>query len=209
MFRGKRHPGDEALIRRYMADRGIEALLPEDARVVRHVASCGACGRRYAHLAADLDDAGRLSAGTADAAFTAEHLAHQRERILRRIDQHGARVLPFPAADLGGRGPGQARPVLRWVAAAAAAGLVIGLSAGRLLNLRHESASPQVAARDAAPPVLVSARTTPVRPAAFTLQELDDVFVWDVESSPAPRTPELRAIYTLTLEARDTIPPAR
>lgn len=206
MFRGSPHPGDDALIRRYQADRGIEALKPGDERIVRHVEMCGSCGARYETLRAGLDEIGRLSFEAADAAFTADRLVHQRERILRRIDLHGARVLPFPASDHATPAPVLTRPILRWVAAAAAAGLLVGLSAGRMLHLTEESAT-TTAARRVTPPAPGTGRAMAVRTATLTAQDLDDVFLSDVELAlSAPRTPELRAIDSLTLEVRDTLP---
>jgi hypothetical protein len=132
VFRDRRHPGDDALVRRYMADRGFDALQPEDERVVRHVETCASCGVRYQAVRTHLDGAAVASLYAADAVFTEERLARQRERIMRRIDVHGARVLPFPAAEPEARGSTRSPSARRWVAAAAAAGLLVGLTAGRV-----------------------------------------------------------------------------
>lgn len=71
----------------------------------------------------------------ADSYFDDRALETQRARILSRLEQAGqrARVLPFPVA-----GPtvrlGTSHP-RRWISAAAAAGLLIGLVTGQLLHV--------------------------------------------------------------------------
>lgn len=203
MFIRKRHPSDETLVRRYMADRGLDALKPEDARVVRHVDQCAACARRYASVCLQLDAAAAAAVETADAVFTAERLVAQRERIMRRLDGAGARVLTFPAADAERRAQGPDRPLLKWVSVAAAAGLLVGLSVGSILDLGGSGSAPQTA-RSVGPtrgvPVIGAVR--PVGTAA------DDTFLSDLELALSePRIPELQAIDALTLSVRDQRPP--
>jgi hypothetical protein len=203
VFSTKRHPGDDALVRWYMADRGLGALDPKDETVVRHVSGCARCAARYEHVCTDLDAAATAAVEAADAAFTPERLLAQRERILRRIDTAGARVLPFPAADAQNTRPSSTRPMLRWITLAAAAGLLIGIAAGRLLLPVPPGAVPtSTVARTAAP------AGPQVRPAALTLPA-DDPFLSEVESAlSAPRTPELEPIDVMTLQM-NTVPPRR
>ena len=115
----------------------------------RHLECCALCeGRRanLAHLLADVSDVARAEA---DAVFTPERLGRQRDRILQRIERevpHG-RVISFPAGHGQSPMPLRARPDRRWIAGAAAAGLVIGLLAGHLshdLPASGTSATPQV-----------------------------------------------------------------
>jgi hypothetical protein len=93
--------------------------------------------------------------------------------------------------------------MLRWVALAAAAGLLIGIAAGRVLL---------PSAPGSAPVTAVATRTTPVigpqvRSATLT-RPADDPFLSEVESAlSAPRTPELEPIDVMTLQM--TIPPRR
>jgi len=71
----------------------------------------------------------------ADSHFDERALETQRARIMARLEQAGqrARVLPFPGASAGVRpGSGHSR---RWISAAAAAGLLIGLVTGQLLHV--------------------------------------------------------------------------
>lgn len=84
----------------------------------------------------DALDAYRAAAhAEADGHFDERALESQRVRILARLEQvgHRARVLPFPGA-----GPnlrlGTSHP-RRWISAAAAAGLLIGLVSGQLLHV--------------------------------------------------------------------------
>jgi len=56
VFTGKRHLDDNALIRRYLADRGLEALESGDEALLRHLAHCPACDARYAALRSTFDD---------------------------------------------------------------------------------------------------------------------------------------------------------
>jgi hypothetical protein len=69
----------------------------------------------------------------ADAAFPADRLARQQGRILARIEHEGrpGRVIAFPAGHAPVPAALRARPGMRWVAGAAAAGLLIGVLAGQ------------------------------------------------------------------------------
>lgn len=106
-------------------------LAPEQ----QHLASCPACEERRTRLARLLTDVADVVAAQADTVFTAERLAKQRTRILQRIEQearHG-RVISFPAGH-GHASSLRARPGMRWIAGAAAAGLIIGLVGGHLAH---------------------------------------------------------------------------
>jgi hypothetical protein len=198
VFAAKRHLDDNALTRRYLADRGLTALDPGDEALLRHLAHCPACDARYAVLRSGFEDARQAAVEDAAAVCAPELMDRQRERILRRIDaQHaGPKVLPFPAAGAGGQAAPQPRVFRRWVAAAAAAGLIVGLTAGRLM-FDGGAGAPAVARQDAAP-----ARQTPTLRALHTEPaDTDDLFLSELElATAAPRTRELRAIYAFTLE---------
>ena len=84
----------------------------------------------------DALDAYRAAAyAEADGYFDDRALEAQRQRILARLEPlgHRARVLPFPGAAAPAR-PGLAHS-RRWISAAAAAGLLIGLVTGELLHI--------------------------------------------------------------------------
>ena len=85
----------------------------------------------------------------ADAAFPAERLARQQSRILHRLEQEGrpGRVIAFPAGHAHEPAPLRARPGMRWIAGAAAAGLIIGVAAGQLANnFTTRERAPQIVA---------------------------------------------------------------
>lgn len=122
------HLSDDRLIDVYLDGASLAAEQ-------QHLASCPACEARRTRLARLLTDVADVVAAQADAVFTAERLAQQRARILQRIEQearHG-RVISFPASH-GHASSLRARPGMRWIAGAAAAGLIIGLVGGHLAH---------------------------------------------------------------------------
>jgi hypothetical protein len=141
-----------------------------------HVASCAACQSRLDGLRAWAGAVSSDAAAVADEIFTADRLAAQRARILKRLDAAGrpARVITFPA---GGPMPSVSSTarVFRWAAAAAVGGLMVGLGAGALFidradgENRAAAASSVSAPRSAAVPLsaIVAAET----PAGEALDE--------------------------------------
>lgn len=125
---GQHHLSDDRLIDVCLDGRWLPAEQ-------QHLASCPACEARRARLAGLLTDVSEVAAAQADAMFTPERLAKQRTRILQRVDQdaRSGRVITFPASHP--HAPSlRARPGMRWVAGAAAAGLLIGLVAGQVAH---------------------------------------------------------------------------
>jgi hypothetical protein len=204
VFAAKRHLDDNVLIRRYLADRGLAALDAGDEAPLHHLAHCPACEARYESLRAAFDDAREAAVADAEAACTADRMDRQRERILRRIDtmQSGPKVLPFPAAGQTGHAAPQPRVLRRWVAAAAAAGLLVGLATGRMVfnggTVTTADASRQVAPASAP----ASARQVPTMRSLHVEPSVnDEEFLSEIElATAAPRTRELRAIYAITLD---------
>ena len=215
MFVGNRHLDDSALIRRYLAERGLEALDASDEEGLRHLVRCASCDARYVAMQRAFEDAREAVADRADAAVTPELLAEQHARILRRVDAHyyGPRVLAFPRGAAPSHASVPSPLVLRWIAVAAAAGLVIGLTAGQLLHIRRDGVS--IARNADSAPVTSSigpARSTPVLRAVNGVPSVDEnAFLSEMDlATAAPQAAELRAIYAFTLEApRDTLPPPR
>jgi hypothetical protein len=213
VFAVKRHLDDNLLIRRYLADRGLAALDATDEAPLRHLAHCASCHAQYQALRASFDDARDAAISEAEAACSDDRMAHQRERILRRIDalQSGPRVLPFPAAGQNGHAEAQPRVLRRWVAAAAVAGLLVGLGAGRMVFDGSDNGSTTTA--DAGREIAPAAAPAPARqaPAIRALHVetgvSDDQFLSEIElATAAPRTQELRAIYAFTLEESRDVP---
>jgi hypothetical protein len=116
-------------------DRLVTACLdgPSTAEEA-HFAACAACAARRRELTRLLDDVSSTADAHTQAVFTEERLASQRSRILQRIAHAGepGRVIAFPRVTISATRLFRTRPSSRWVAAAAAAGLVIGLLVGRL-----------------------------------------------------------------------------
>jgi hypothetical protein len=168
----------------------------QDAGALEHLTCCDECEARL-RLQVRLLEADRREAGTeVAAAFTPARLAAQRSRIMRRLDGVGraARVLEFPERSAPtGRGE---RPALarRWVAAAAAMGLVAGLGSSLLIEQRF-----------ARTPVEETTRLV-----ARPLPATDDDLLGDIDQAllelPAP---ELRAIDALTPASYEVAFPSR
>jgi anti-sigma factor RsiW len=119
-------------------DRLIDVCLHQGAaaKAEQHLASCGVCEERRASLARILTEVSDVAVAEADAVFTQDRLDRQRAHILQRVDQesrHG-RLISFPASQASSPTPLRARPAARWIAGAAAAGLLIGLLAGHLTH---------------------------------------------------------------------------
>jgi len=125
----QRHLSDDRLI-----DVCLEAGLRPDERL--HLDGCAACADRHARLARVVAESSTVAAAEADVLFDEERLAKQQARILQRIEHEGrpGRVIAFPA-NRPHAGSLRARPRTRWIAGAAAAGLLIGVLAGHLAHV--------------------------------------------------------------------------
>lgn len=120
-----RHPDQAALA-------SLAWELDVDPHTVAHVAACRPCRDAVESMRDTLTADREAAHHDADAQFTASRLERQRAAILRHVTPHpSARVLSFPTR--GRVMPTTRGGARRWVAAAAAAGLVVGLWAGRSL----------------------------------------------------------------------------
>jgi hypothetical protein len=117
----------------------------------RHVVECAACQVRLAGLEDLLSDTSAVAAAQADAAFTPEKLAKQRARVMHRLEIEAApgRVITFPSVPAPPRRQ-RPRPSTRWIAAAAVAGLVIGMLAGHFAHELPQQDLPSAVVSDAA-----------------------------------------------------------
>jgi hypothetical protein len=163
-----------------------------------HVTGCEACRAEYDALA-QVFLAARDASDEADEHFTPDRLAAQQAHILRRLEnaERPARVLPFP---LSSRPFPSARTgARRWIAAAAAAGLLTGIVAGRALEFGSPwrtgpGTQTQTLASRGRPAVLSSA-TTSVN---------DERLLGEIEAALVePRVDELRALDALTPRVRE------
>lgn len=183
---------------------------PSGVPAERHLDACGECRARYAAftewLALMRDDA----VAEADEAFGAERLAAQQTMVARRLEalEHPARVIAFPRF---------ARPISaephsgrRWIAAAAAAGLFVGLGLGQMLEFSRsvppaprqaETTTERQLARGNTPSTdAVRLGVTPV-----ASQISDENFLDDHELAPSQaRVPEsLQYLNAITPLSRD------
>jgi hypothetical protein len=106
-----------------------------------HLERCDRCAARLGELR-DLMSAEREDAiAAADAAFPESRLRTQRVSILQRLEQAraGSRVLHFPTFPATRTWMARRdRPAMRWLAGAAAAGLLVGLGAGQAAFTGHQ-----------------------------------------------------------------------
>ena len=206
-----RHLQEERLFDFYMAERAGEPVHPP---VAEHLADCESCGARYADLAAFMDTLRSEGEADADAVFGADRLRAQQQQIARRIALLGrpARVISFPGRIVRRTiNASTSRTAPRWIAAAAAAGLFIGVAVGASYQSRWGGAplrgrSPYLV-RDAA-----SARTARVAPmparsgGPVQVTGADDDFLTDLEIAlDRPHTLELQAFDAFTPHVREII----
>lgn len=134
-------------------DRLIEMCLAGSVETVdqHHLAACAACEGRRAELSTMLAEVDAAATVEADAAFPEERLARQQARILHRIEQDGrpGRVIAFPAGHPADALSLRTKPTTRWVAAAAAAGLLVGLVAGHMAHDFPPSTQPAAVTQSA------------------------------------------------------------
>jgi hypothetical protein len=201
----RHHPADDRLIALYFGD--AEAGAEEERSVRQHVHGCETCTWRYTELIAPLERLRSDAASEADEIFTPARLDAQRAAIRERLEQgaRANRVIPFPASRPTLDRAIIARPMFRWVAAAAAAGLLVGVSAGRFITVNRAVGSP------AGTVAMAPARTAPAlpsRPVAYRSDsaEADEAFLTEVEAAVSRhRIAALSALDALTPHAREAV----
>ena len=199
------HLPEEQLFDSYLASRAGERL---DPPIAEHLADCDACAARYDDLSRFMDVLRAEGTAEADAVFTPDRLRTQRRGIADRLLQvaHPARIIRFPgrrSVDFVRRSmtTSTSHGSSRWVAAAAAAGLFIGVAVGASYNYGGRMRSPQAFAPQVSAPLLKPA----VRSEIKALSSTDDAsFLSDLESAlERPHTRELLAFDAFTPHARD------
>ncbi len=200
------HLKDDRLFECYVAERSGESL---DPRAADHLADCPACVTRYDDLVAFMDDLRDEADAEIDELFPADRLLSQQQQILERLEHvnRSARVISFPARDAGGHARSTVRLTPRWLAAAAAAGLFIGVAVGGYLGptrlhpvaaRQQAQAGPSMTVQPSAPPAAVRISTTQ------TDAPDDDAFLMELELALArPNTRELQSFDAMTPHVRD------
>jgi hypothetical protein len=184
-----------------------DARLGESSKTAAaaHVRECAACRARFTSLSTWLDGLRADARQQADEAFPRERLAIQQAQILRRLEamERPAKVLAFPrftrpiAAHNTGR--------QQWIAAAAAAGLVVGIGLGQIFDIRGLttpdgfSTRPEQISRMAIPPDRAGVQTV-------SNVTSDEDFLYDYGLATA-RVPEsLQSLHEITPSAREYDP---
>jgi hypothetical protein len=106
-----------------------------------HLDRCDVCAARLGELRDIMSTEREDAIAAADAAFPESRLREQRVSILARLEQAraGSRVLHFPTFPATRSWMAQRnRPAMRWIAGAAAAGLLVGLGAGQAVFTGHQ-----------------------------------------------------------------------
>lgn len=143
----------------------------------------------------------RLDAVTeADEAFPAGRLAAQHAHIFRRIEaaEHPVRVIRFPTFSRP-MAPGTSH-ARRWITAAAAAGLIVGVAVGQLTDVRRSLTGGATSA--VFRPIVPSGADRPaarVQPAALVENDSDAAFMAEVDVSLTRNSlGQLRALDEIT-----------
>jgi len=198
VIRRAHHLPEERLLDCYLNERDGIAV---DPRLAEHLTDCGECGSRYADLARFMDGLRAEAEIETDAVFTAERLRTQQQHIARRLE-HAHRlgkVIAFPCP-IARRAftVSTVRTAPRWVAAAAAAGLFVGLALGA--SYRWEIPGRRGMLRE-----IVTARSGPLSPGKSRINaSRDDEFMSELDVAlDRPRTRELMAIDELTPHFRE------
>ena len=198
------HLLEERLFDCYLAARAGEPL---DPPVAEHLADCPPCAERYKELAAFMDELQTGGTKDADDIFTPDRLRAQHHAVMQRLAHvgHAARVIRFP----GRRSVELVRRTMtsstshgssRWVAAAAAAGLFIGVAVGASYNYGAVGRRQPMFVPQAAAPLSPVATRGDNQPQTAA----DDAFLSELEVAlERPHTRELMAFDALTPHARD------
>jgi len=200
-----RHLQEERLFDCYLAERGGD---PIDLPAAEHLADCAECGARYADLVHFMDNLREEADAETGEIFIAERLRLQQQQILRRIEHIGrpARVISFPRQFVARHISPAAHGLTRWVYAAAAAGLVVGVALGAVYE--SEWRALQTGRR----PGVYQLNTARTGRGVAALKDglapgadvVDDAFLSDLEMAlEQPHTRSLQPFDALTPHVRD------
>jgi hypothetical protein len=120
-----------------------------------HLDRCDICAERALEISHWLEDVKELGRTDADAVFTGERLTAQRGQILSRLEQldRPAKVISFPARKTRLADAGEGRRISAgWLAAAAAAGLTVGVISVELSHTLELRSKPTQMAASVTPP---------------------------------------------------------
>ncbi len=196
------HLSDERLFDCYLVARAGEPL---DPRAAEHLADCPACRGQYDDLTRTMEALRREADAETAEIFNTDRLNAQQQHILRRVEHVGrpARVIDFPHRTIARHmNPTGAHGLTRWVYAAAAAGLVVGVGLGAVYQsewMTVQRSGHAAAARQFANPRVRTSLTS-----IGSSEAAEDAFLSDLEVAlERPHTPTLQPFDALTPHARD------
>lgn len=168
-----------------------------------HLDRCAECRVRFGAFASWMDDIRTDAIGEADDVFPAERLTVQQAQIFKRLEaaEHPARVIVFPKFRAVAA---RQSSVHRWVAAAAAAGLIIGIGLGNLMDLRHFGAQPEVR-----PSAFVQTDTVARGVTTKSATVSEETLLQELEAAATPQYGSLRPFDTFTPRAADYVTSSR
>jgi hypothetical protein len=192
------------MIRHHLTDTellGLHFDRRRDGEAYDHITSCATCQARGRAVAELLDETTRATASETDALFGPDAVARQHARIMSRVatECRSARIISFPAASPAPVHP--QRTGTRWVAAAVAAGVILGIVGEhvthRLTRTPYPSRTFETSAQMVAQPVRAAAVRT-------VSTGSDDEFYGQVELAFGSAGPAaLRSLDALTPRVSD------
>jgi hypothetical protein len=200
------HLLEERLFDCYLTESNGESI---DPRIAEHLADCAPCAARYAELTAFMDTLRADGTTEADLIFTPERLRAQHQQISRRLEQAArpARIISFPGQfvrrTMSASLASGSRTAPRWIAAAAVAGLFVGVALGASYQYtsRYRGLEQTLARQTMSSPLLTPVATRGASPAQVAA---DDAFLSDLETAlDRPHTRELLAFDALTPHVRE------
>lgn len=199
------HIQEERLFDCYFAERNGERL---DPPLADHLTECRECGERYADLTRFMDGLRTEADRESDAVFTPERLDAQQQQIARRLEHasRAARVISFPGRSVSRRINSSPRVATRWIGAAAAAGLFVGLAVGMFSGSQAFRSARQLSTSARQAPSARPAYLAPVatRGNGRAPDVSDDAFMLDLDVAlERPRTRELLPFEALTPYVRE------
>lgn len=188
----------------YLAQRQGDSADPPTAE---HLADCEECGARFAELAQLMDAVRAEGEAETDAIFTPDRLRAQQQQIVRRMEAVGrpARVISFPGRVVQGTLRASTLRSPRWTAAAAAAGLFLGIALGATYEWEWRAPTKSSGSSVLGAPLSRAARGAPV-PTRYVVadQAADEAFMSELEFAlDRPRTRELAAFDAFTPHFRE------
>jgi hypothetical protein len=165
-----------------------------------HLQACAGCRSRFASFASWLTELRVDAAAEVDELFPPERLAAQHAQIFRRLEaaERPARVIAFPKFPqplTSGSSHGS-----RWIAAAAAAGLIVGVGVGQMMDIRRSLSGPVAPASEVRLAEAQRSDRADVRTVSTGGRE--EAFLSEVDVTLSrPALPELRALDEFTPRA--------